>query len=384
MNVISTDLRINFSAKSEGEPFDLVEDNDPGSKPVTVWTVLVPTETKTELRWVPEYRTGSFILVPGHYEERTFVVSGEWAFRHKEGFKRIRLYCSREISPKVKLKIGNSSLGYMSLGRRSGILYESITFNGAKMGMVKYGYGTPNVEVLDHTGFVDAEGTDVDPPTQVGSNGIFNTPIPVTGTLTVRYSPEYTLFSIPYDPTGNHLSAVALKEMITAWNRGNINDAHTPTLEVLAIAPGLSARLSLRRDYFPMGRQYPAMPPEEIKEPEVVKNKIVNQPQPDSCWDKCKKLLFPDISYLEVVQNREYKKAVNDCSDSRKSPKYQYVETSRKTRQDRIQSPDDPTSYIDIDRTVEIVLTLQRVDGCPCEDPNAPTGSNELVFRFTA
>ena len=363
MSKVSTDLQINFSTQAGDEPFALVVDDGVGAEPVKVYPYAAIGE------WIDHIYT---ISIP-----RGIRV---WRI----GKKRVRLYCSEAIAANVQVKVYRSTpqATVTCLGRRFEPIIETLTWNSSRVSRLQYPYDNPDVTILDHTWFIDADGNDLPIPIRVPNTPEFMSEQEVTGTLVVRYSPGFTLYEIPYDIGETFVSADRFREITDAWWKGNIEDAIPPGVEVLAIAPGLSARLSFRRDYNPSRQQSIVSDP--LPDPIIVQDEdgnafVTNEDSIDrDCWEKCKEMLFPN----ENVTTFERIKAVKDCVASNKNPSYQYVEQSRQTKTDRISSSDNPELYIDVDLATQIVLRLQRADGCPCNDPNAPTGSPEIVLRF--
>ena len=369
MSTISTDLQINFSAQASDEPFALEVANDPGSEPVNIYPVVVTDWRRPSQDFLERYYEG--------LQDRALV-------QVAPGKKRVRLYCSDALAGEARLLAYNIEEQPSYIGRRFEPVIETLNWNNSRIGRLRYPYDSPETEILDKTGFVDKENNPVSQPVRVQNQGKFRHDQEVTGTLVVRYSPAFSLYEIPYDTGEAYVSASLLREMKFAWLAGNINDAPTPAVWIVAMACGQSARISFQRDYWPNGSttRKGYRPPEKEPELEKVEDDKYKVPAyvPDPCWAACHKLLFPDKMFLT---NSE-KMAIADCVRSGKDPKYQYVETSRKTRTERIASDTNPEVYVDVKRAVEVVLTLQRVDGSPCNAPNAPTGSPELKFRFTS
>ena len=363
MSKVVTDFQINFSAQAGGEPFTLEVDDGIGAEPVKVYRYVSTGE------WVDHVYT---ILTPRG------IRTG------RNGKKRVRLYCSEAIAQKVMVRVYRATPqgSVTCLGRRFEPIIETLTWNNSRVSRLQYPYDNPDVAILDHTWFIDADGNDLPIPVRMPNTPEFMSEQEVTGTLVVRYSPGFTLYEIPYDIGESFISADRFMEITDAWWQGNIEDALPPSVEVLAIAPGLSARLSFRRNHNPTGQQNIASEP--LPDPVIVQDAdgnaiVTNEDSIDQdCWEKCKKMLFPD----ENINTFEKTKAVKNCVASNKNPSYQYVEQSRQTKTDRINSSDNPELYIDVERATQIVLRLQRADGCPCNDPNAPTGSPEIVLRF--
>ncbi|MBF0418118.1 MAG: hypothetical protein HQL86_07720 [Magnetococcales bacterium] len=362
MNSPQAALLLNFTPRDQGEklPFELRLADDHGAQPVQVKPVLVDRWTRdrpleTYARWLDQ----ALLQVAS-------------------GIRRVRLYCARTRADQVRLTVMGGTAG--ALGRRQESLIETLTWVGARSRRLRYHYDRPEVRILEQSRFFDAQGAETHAPRFDPESASFVHDQQVTGALVIEYTPEFSLYEITYDNGASQASAELFREMRLAWLAGNIHDAAVPPVRIIAVGPNDAAQLSFPRAFWPAHADTASGhgisdPPPFTKEGKEYRYKPPAKP---TCWDRCKQSIQPNNNLL----NEREMTAIRDCVESAHTPKFQYVEQSREVVMDRIFAPGSTEIYIDVERTVEMVLTLQRADSNPCEQTSQNGCCPELTLRF--
>ncbi|MBF0262455.1 MAG: hypothetical protein HQL97_11565 [Magnetococcales bacterium] len=353
-------LTLTPRAKAERPPFELRVADDHGAHPVQVrpalvanWTLEQPLEAYA--RWLDQ---ALLQVAPG--------------------VKRVRLYCTRASAGAVRLTVMGGSAS--ALGRRQEPLIETLTWVRARVKRLRYHHDRPVAHILEHSRFFDAQGAEIHPPRFDPESASFIHDQEVTGALVVSYTPEFSLYEITYDNGASQASPELFREMRLAWLAGNIHDASVPPVRIIAVGPDDADQLAFARAYWPARADTPSG--HQGKEPEPFSKEgngyRYRPPAKPTCWDRCKQAVQPEGSLLS---EREMN-AIRDCVEAAQNPKFQYVEESRQVRMERIYAPGSTEIYIDVERTVEMVLKLKRADGNPCEQSTQNGCCPELTLRF--
>ncbi|MBF0462783.1 MAG: hypothetical protein HQL87_15510 [Magnetococcales bacterium] len=252
------------------------------------------------------------------------------------GLRRIRLYCSSRSDNEVRLVVGGG--GYRRLGRMGETRIETVTWVQTQTQSLRFFYDQPAVTILESTRFFDNNGQETTQPVYLPESGAFYHAQPVTGALVVAYQPGYLLYEIEYDTGESAMSAAEFQAVKLAWLAGNIHDATIPPVRVMAISRQQATQVTFPRSFWP------------------------------ACSSA--RLLFRDTE------------ADQTCADSNGPESYQYVESKRETKAERIYSHNDPNTYVDILRTVAIAFELKPVNGGVCADAAASGQSATLNLRF--
>lgn len=352
-------LKLDFLTSHRLEPFVLVSGDDQGSLPLRVYPMMVSA-------WSRKL---------GIYDA---VLDG--ALRLKSpGKRRIRLYCPVRSSMDVRLLVHGGRHRY--LGRRKEPIIETLTWTRSKNDSLGFYYDRPEVTILEHTRFFDTDGHETSLPDYVPSQGIFRHAQEVTGAMVVEYRPGFSLYEIEYDLGDTQVTEQAFREIKLAWLAGNIRDATIPEVRIIALSGQNATQLSFSRSFWPEHSGVRQWFQEDISEPAmtVVAGGFRFDPGlTDPCWLRCKEKIRPHDNYL----TQEDRRAILACVEQGKNPTYHYVERKRTVQTERIHSQNDPDTYVDVERPVELVFRFQRADDSPCVDPAPPNCCPELVLRF--
>ncbi|MEO5345865.1 MAG: hypothetical protein H7834_05745 [Magnetococcus sp. YQC-9] len=360
MTALEASLQLAFPPLSQTvhEPFELRLFTDRGARPVQVRPALVPAWTwEHPLEAYAKWLDGALLQqAPGH--------------------RRIRLYCTRAAAEKTRLTVMGGTA--IDLGRRQEVLIETLVWVRATTKRLRYCYDQPEARIFEHSRFFDAQGRETELPHYDPESATFTHAAAVTGALVVEYTPEFTLYEITYDSGFSQTTPEIWRDMRLAWLAGSIHDAAVPPVRIIAVGPTSADQLTFSRDFWPARADTAT----GFKASDIVPfskegSSYRYKPSGDSsCWDRCKQRIQPDSSLLS---EREMT-AIRNCVQTAQNPRFQYVEESRVTRLERIFAPDNPQLYIDVARTVEMVLKLKRADDNPCE---AQSGCcPELTLRF--
>lgn len=347
-------------AKAERPPFELRVADDRGARPVQVRPALVANWTL----------------------ERPLEAYASWLdqalIQVAPGVRRIRLYCARESADPVRLTVMGGTAN--ALGRRQESLIETLTWVQTRVKRLRYHHDRPTARILEQSRFFDAQGEETHPPRFDPESASFVHDQEVTGALVVTYTPEFSLYEITYDNGASQASPELFREMCLAWLAGNIHDAAVPPVRIIAVGPNDATQLAFSRAYWPARADTPSG--HRIQDPSPFSKEGASYrykpPARPTCWDRCKQTIQPNSSLL----NEREMSAIRDCVEAASNPRFQYVEESRQVRMERIFAPGSTEIYIDVERTVGMVLKLKRADGSPCDQSSQNGCCPELTLRF--
>lgn len=302
------------------------------------------------------------------------------------GLRRIRLYCSERLETDVRLVVhGEGST--RCLGRRKEPLLETLTWVQSQSHALRFFYNQPETEIIASTRFFDNAGQEVAPPNYLPAHGLYRHPQPVTGAMVVSYQPGFFLYEVEYDTGASVMTEKAFSEMKRAWLAGNIRDAWIPPVRVIALSGQQATQLTFARAFWPDRSSASQLFQDEEKAPElgagmhaVPGGYAVDPQQMSPCWLRCRDQIKPG----GTVFTQSELAAIQACftKNSAQKSSYQYVESSRKTRTERIYSRNDPDTYVDIERTVSMTLEKKSVQGGLCAEGGSDGQTQTLSLRF--
>lgn len=355
MNTLSAGYTLDFLHQRQISPFKLACGDELGCSPLQVRPKVVGYWSRNPDRFGGQIQTTLTMTQPG--------------------VQRIRLYCSEAIARSARLIVHEGEA--VSLGRRQEEIIETLTWTRKQNQSLRYPHDAPSARVVDQTRFFNGNGMEVDPPIFLQNRGLFHHAQEVTGALVVAYQPGFTLFEVTYGLGEGQMTPERLREMKLAWLAGNIRDCDIPPVRVIALAEGYADQLTFPRRFWPEGalgrRGYAldAPPP----------NRDSLWETRDTCWERCWQSITGGVFPISSEQYR----AIEACVESAQQPThFQYVETDRKTKVEKIFHPDDAEIYVEVERPVTLTMRLERADGhpfCDREEGSYPY-LPELVFRF--
>lgn len=357
---------LNITTEQRASPFVLSANPDPGNRPVQLYPMRVTA-------WSQQ---------AGVYDRQL-----PMALRSKlSGLRRIRLYCSERLESDLRLVVhGEGRLRF--LGRRKEPYLETLTWLQSQSETLRYFYNQPETEIVESTRFFDNRGREVPPPGYLPTFGIFRHAQPVTGALVVSYQPGFFLYEVEYDAGESVMTEKAFREMKRAWLAGNIHDAWIPPVRVIALSGHQATQLTFARAFWPERSSASLLFQDEEKAPalgsglyEVPGGYEVDPKQMSPCWVRCRDRIKPGATRFTQAELA----AIQACfeKNSPKNSSHQYVESSRKSRTERIYSRSDPDTYIDIERTVSMTLEKKSVQGGLCEEGSLEGQTQTLSLRF--
>ncbi|MEO5341071.1 MAG: hypothetical protein H7837_11250 [Magnetococcus sp. MYC-9] len=363
MNEPVARYRLEVDSEPRREPFLLVAGEDLGSRPVQLHPLTVPF-------WSQQ---------PGVYDRLLPLALRMSA----PGLRRLRLYCSDRPESELRLVVLGGGQA-RCLGRRSAPVIETLTWLQSRSQSLRFFYDRPEVTILESTRFFDNNGQEVDPPRyqrHPPGEGLFLAGQPVTGALVVAYQASYFLCEIEYDAGTAVVAEKGLREAKLAWLAGNIRDATLPPVRVIALSGAQADQLTFARHFWPEHASA-SQSFQETGLPEatpVPGGYYVNPEQMSNCWLNCRERVKPGATLFTPQELQ----AIQEClQQSRRADDYQYMESKRETRTERIYSRNDPNNYVDVQRMVAVSFERQPINGGGCGEGGADNGLPILRLRF--
>ena len=199
------------------------------------------------------------------------------------------------------------------VGTKNDMVLDVIEFQNQRVAFQKYNYAAGGFETAYASKFVTEDGRFIERPQWVPElNGAFVLKEPASGVIIIRYLVQYHLYRVNYGMA----SGVEFPQVQLAWLRGDIKTFPLPPVKVLAIAPsaGRVAQASFQ------------------------------------------KVVYPNGATLSSWSTKAFEEAQENASTL-------LSERSRTTETIRIEDPDDPSNFLDVQRARSI--TLYDKDGRP-------------------
>ncbi|MBF0401477.1 MAG: hypothetical protein HQL90_11990 [Magnetococcales bacterium] len=301
------------------------------------------------------------------------------------GMRRVRLYCSERPEQDVRLVVHGGG-AVRALGRRTEPRLETLTWLQSHDQSLRYYYNQPKATIVESTRFFDNNGQEVAKPLYDPAQGLFHHAQPVTGALVVSYEPGFFLYEIEYDTGESEMTAKAFQAMQRAWLAGNIRDALIPPVRIIALSGQQAAQTAFPRTFWPEHSSAALLFQDEVKAP-VMGMDIHTAPggysvdlsRMSPCWLRCRDRLKPGATLF----TQEELAAIQACveKNSPQQSSYQYVESKRESRTERIYSRDDPDTYIDVERTIAMTLEKKSLQGGLCEGEDGQSQTLSLRFK---
>lgn len=192
------------------------------------------------------------------------------------------------------------------VGKRQSLVYDTIRFSNSRTAALKYNYVKTGFEVAYASTFRTADGRIIDPPVWVPElNGLFVLKEPASGVMVVRYLAPYRLYKVNYGmPSGIEYPYVQL-----AWLKGDITQFPMPPVRIFAVAltGGQVSEVEVEKKVFPQGADL-------------------------ASW------------------------SFTGFDDAQENPADRLTEKSRITETVRIEDPEDPEVFVDVQRAKEVTL----------------------------